>query len=135
MIVDASVAIKWLVVEEQTDLANGLAARHRLIAPDLIVGEIANAIWKKWARGELSGVPARLPLVLDMLDEILPLGPFAYRAAELAIELNHPAYDCFYLAMAEWREEQLITADARFFKKVAATPYAQLMVLLGDVAT
>jgi predicted nucleic acid-binding protein len=132
MIVDASVAIKWLVVEEQTDLANALAVGHRLIAPDLIVAEIANTVWKKWTRKELSGVPQNLPLVLDMLDEILPLGPFALRAAELAIELNHPAYDCFYLAMAESLDEKLVTADLRFLRKIGTTPYAELVISLSD---
>lgn len=135
MIVDASVAIKWLVIEEQTDLANALAVRHRLTAPDLIVSEIANAIWKKWARKELSEVPRRLPSVLDMLDELVPLGPFAYRSAQLAIELNHPAYDCFYLAMAEARDEMLVTADERFLRKLETTRYSALAISLSETVT
>ena len=35
MIVDASVAIKWLVVEENSDLASSLILRGDLIAPEI----------------------------------------------------------------------------------------------------
>jgi predicted nucleic acid-binding protein len=134
MIVDASIAIKWLVAEEQSDIANRLIGSGFLAAPELIACEIANAIWKKWARKEIAAVPPRLPRVLDLLDEIVPVAPFALRAAELAIELDHPVYDCFYLALAEARRDAVVTADAKLIAKLAPTAYQDLVVPLRDVA-
>ena len=45
-------------------------------------------------------------------------------ALNLARELRHPAYDCFYLALAIERDLDLVTADARFVRAVSGTAYA-----------
>jgi predicted nucleic acid-binding protein len=125
MIVDASVAIKWLVPEEGSQLANELLLQDELVAPDLVAAEISNAIWKKWGRGELAGVPPGLTDILRAFDSLEPIAPLAQRSAEIAIELDHPAYDCFYLALAEQRDEVLVTADERLLKKVSGTDFAR----------
>ena len=52
-VVDASFAIKWVVDEAHTTQAL-LLRRHRLIAPDLLIAECANVLWKKVRRGELT---------------------------------------------------------------------------------
>lgn len=132
MIVDASVAIKWLVPEEDSDLAQRLVALHELTAPDFISAEIANAIWKKWGRGEIVGVPPSLTVILDSFDELEPTSALAFRAAEIAIELNHPAYDCLYLALAEKTGEKIVTVDAKLLRKLAGTSYSAMIVSLEE---
>ena len=47
----------------------------------------------------------------------------AAAAARLAIDLDHPAYDCFYLALAIQTQYPLVTADTRFHDKVRGHPY------------
>ncbi len=54
LVIDASIAIKWVVEEDGTDLALALRQKARLMAPDLIVAECANILWKKVQRKELS---------------------------------------------------------------------------------
>jgi len=54
LIVDASIALKWGVDEVGTPEALALKRTHRLAAPDLLVAECANILWKKVRRGELS---------------------------------------------------------------------------------
>ena len=44
-------------------------------------------------------------------------------AARLAIDLDHPAYDCFYLALALQEQYPVVTADRRFFDVVRKHPY------------
>ena len=44
----------------------------------------------------------------------------------LARELDHPVYDCFYLALAEREGVQLLTADARLIGRLAGTARAGL---------
>jgi predicted nucleic acid-binding protein len=40
------------------------------------------------------------------------------QAVDLACELNHLAYDCFYLALAELLGTAVVTADERFANKI-----------------
>jgi predicted nucleic acid-binding protein len=55
VVVDASVALKWLVEETGSDLAERVAAQHELIAPELIVAEVQNALWRVERAGRLIG--------------------------------------------------------------------------------
>jgi predicted nucleic acid-binding protein len=129
MIIDASVAFKWLVEEDDSSVAIALLADGNLVAPNLILAEVGNALWKRIARGEMDD-PAGAAAVLDQLPEMLTLtndGELAGRALEMACEMRHPIYDCFYLAESERRGESLITADQRFLREVSATPYSALV--------
>ncbi len=131
MIVDASVGLKWLVAEADSDVALEVGTRAVLIAPELLLSEIANAIWKKHRRGELSVVPP-FAATLAATVTIVPTTPdLAERALRLALELGHSAYDCLYLALAEQRDMRLVTADNRFLRVCAESPYAALVVGLG----
>ena len=47
LIIDASIAIKWVVKEDGTSEALVLRQKAKLIAPDLLVAECANIFWKK----------------------------------------------------------------------------------------
>ena len=123
MIVDASVALKWVVQEVDSDAAVALFGAETLIVPDLLFSEIANGIWKKWRRGELAAVPTLLGTLAGLL-QIEPTAPLAVRAAEIAIELSHPAYDCFYIALAEALDDRVMTADLQLIRICAGTPYA-----------
>ena len=50
----ASVAIEWLIVEEDTDVARELAAGgQELHAPRLMASEVANALWRTAQLGEI----------------------------------------------------------------------------------
>ncbi len=47
----------------------------------------------------------------------------AAAAGRLAMDLDHPVYDCFYLALAIQEQYPVITADTRFHDKVRVHPY------------
>jgi predicted nucleic acid-binding protein len=114
LVVDASVAIKWVVPEPGSDAALALL-RGRLLAPDLLIAECANILWKKARLGEHTQAEALVAArLLEHTDiELAPIRPLLQRATELSIALRHPAYDCFYLALAETRGCPLVTADER----------------------
>ena len=59
LVIDASVAMKWVIDEPGTQQALALR-RHRLFAPDLLVAECADVLWKKVRRNELSAEEAQL---------------------------------------------------------------------------
>ena len=122
MIIDASVAVKWLVDEEDSAAANALLGRIDLVAPTLIHAEVGNAIWKKKRRGELADDP-ELPLLPELLASILQTideSSVMERALRLALALDHPIYDCVYLALAETLEQELVTADGRFLSRLSS---------------
>ena len=132
LVVDASVAVKWLVAEEDSDIARELAASdEELHAPRLMASELANALWRKACLGEIdrSDAGAMLAAVPDMpvrwgADETVSAD-----AARLALALDRPVYDCIYLALAHRVGAVLVTADLRFANALAQTEHG------GTVAT
>ena len=53
--VDASTTVKWYVPENHSDEAELLLnPQHEIFAPELIIPELGNIIWKKVRRGELT---------------------------------------------------------------------------------
>lgn len=122
LVIDASVALKWFVQEPQHEAALALLrGGHTLHAPDLLVIEVANAAWKKFARREISRDQAAAIAATcngDALD-LLASAPLVPRAFELAAELKHPVYDCLYLACAEAVDGVVVTADSGFAKAAA----------------
>ncbi len=137
LVVDASVACKWFVGKSGSDAAEAmLASGEMLLAPDLIVPEVCNVAWLKLRRGEIvaeqaKGMVEGLP---DLLDELVPSAQLAGRAFKAAHALAYPAYDCFYLALAELRGTRLVTDDGRLLARLVATPWARLVAALGDAA-
>jgi predicted nucleic acid-binding protein len=115
LVVDASIAVLWTLEQRGSDRAAALSGESGLIAPSLIVAEIGNACWKAVRRGDLPREHAAtaVEIALGPLHELKPAEELRTRALELAIELNHPIYDCFYLALAERERCALVTTDAR----------------------
>jgi predicted nucleic acid-binding protein len=133
MVIDSSVAVKWVVPETGSEAATALLGRE-LWAPSLWLAEAANALRKKIRRGEITEDEARLR-ARDLVDapiEAIELPILLPSAMRIAGELGHSIYDCFYLAAALLRDTTLVTADQRFAAKVAGHPYLRARVdLLG----
>jgi predicted nucleic acid-binding protein len=133
LVVDASVAIKWLIEEAGTGAAEALRGRH-LVAPQLIRVEVANVLRTIAARGlapperavELLALFQSAPLDIVDADDALER-----RALDLAMALAHPVYDCLYLALAERMGAPMVTADTRFLRALAGTPFDALAHPLG----
>jgi predicted nucleic acid-binding protein len=120
VVIDASIAVKWVVEEDGTAEAVALRRGAKLIAPELLAAECANILWKKVQRDELSRdeafLAARLLQTADV--EFLPTRHLLEAATRIAVELGHPAYDCLYLALAAERDCRFVTADQRLVRKL-----------------
>lgn len=121
-VVDASVAVKWYVPEEHSEIARLLLDENfELAVPTLFFAEFGNILWKKFTRGELSREEIlattnllRAASLTPMPDEVL-----WDHAVRCACDLRHPVYDCCYLALANALGTALVTADQKFANKVA----------------
>lgn len=117
-VLDASVGLKWVMNEVDTDTAKhvrddfrGLV--HELIAPDSYVLETAHALTKAERRGlvpDAGKLWDELMLDCPQLFESLPL---MVRAVRIARQAKIAVYDCLYIALAEREGCELLTADAR----------------------
>lgn len=134
-VVDASVAFKWFVRESMHEQALALINPERqLIAPDFIVCEITNALWKKCIRREItiSQAKAITRVIAPIFFRLHPSAELNERALEIGLALNHPIYDCLYLACAERNEGVLITDDRRLINAVIDSDFEEITVSLDD---
>ncbi len=136
LVVDSSVAVKWLLREDDTDDALGLFRDGlELHAPDLIVVEVENVLCKRLRRREVSLEYARearrtfreFPLRLHHTPEFLDL------AFELAISSAQSLYDCVFLALAQSMNAEMVTADRKFFEAASRGPLSSLVGWVGDI--
>lgn len=132
-VVDASIAVKWVMSEPETADALAFLQRERpkgLVAPDFLVAEVSNVAWKKARRGEIDWLHAieaarRIGLTIT---RFLPSRLLGRRATEIAIEIDHPVYDCLYLACAEAENATVVSLDGRMMRKLAGTPYSPRVI-------
>ena len=128
VVVDASLAFKWLVSEEQSDKARAISRvwadeGTQAAAPYLMPVEVANALHRRVVRGELTVENA-----VRLLEHLLASGielrdePGLHaRALQLASHLGQGAvYDAHYLALAETLGCDFWTADERFYRAVSS---------------
>lgn len=132
-VIDANIACAWYLESPVSQAARDfLDAQETLIAPDLIIPEIANSLWRLVASGRITDAQARLIIerVPGDFQEIVSTVELREAALDLAFRLKHPAYDCFYLVLADRRNVHLITADARFTRKAAEAGFGRSIRLI-----
>ena len=114
LVVDASVAVKWVLPEAGSDQAAALRTEEPdVIAPSLVVAEIGNALWKSALRKDIGRSQALdgLRIATAHFSRLIGIEDLAADAMAFAVDGRHPIYDCFYLALARRENAALITAD------------------------
>lgn len=131
LVVDASVAAKWVLGEADSPRARALQAEGGLIAPSLIAAEVGNALWKAVRRDGIARQDAldAIRTILLAFDALIPIEDLRLRALELSLDLNHPIYDCFYLALAERERAPLVCVDGRLQAKAKKLKSIQIRIL------
>jgi predicted nucleic acid-binding protein len=128
-----------MVTEVGTREAVSLLQNSSLAAPDRLMAECVNILRKKVRRKELSVdealMAARLLVRADV--EISPTRHLLETAARIAIELDHPAYDCIYLGLAITNNWRFVTADTRLLNKLGqakSSMYAAATLAIPEAA-
>jgi Predicted nucleic acid-binding protein, contains PIN domain len=133
---DASVAIKWYINEVHTSSAEKLLdGTHELHAPELILPEFGNIVWKKVRRRELSSVEgSRIISTFAAQNIEMHSHKYILNAAFTGAEATgQTAYDWSYLALAVSLSCPFVTADERFFKALANSRLSKNLMWIGDV--
>jgi predicted nucleic acid-binding protein len=130
-IVDASVAVRWFVQGPGDERAAPWQGEPTLVAPDLVLAEAGNALWRYVRSGQLqieeaASILQQVPLSIARLVET---GDLVGDALLLASRLDHPVYDCVYLALAQREKLQLLTLDRKLAKlALRAGLHAELLL-------
>ena len=134
LVVDASVAVAWITEEPISPSARGLIGQgYGIIAPPIFWTECANAFWRiaRTAKGDRFDAAAALGRILALpVDISAPDPAMAATALALATRLDHPVYDCPYLALDLARDADRATADtrvARVLRHAGVLPAARLL--------
>ncbi len=146
LVVDTGVAAKWYLNEDLEEeaarlLDAGERGEARLVAPDPIAAEFFNVLWQHHVGHRGRARPLSLEEVNDYWREFLgaPMelfraAPLTRRAAEIVFDTGVIVYDALFLALAEFGEAVLITADERtILKRIEGTPYEPLGTRLAGV--
>jgi len=131
-VLDASVAIKWVLPEQDSEKALVIRDEFQkqireLIAPDVFPVEVAHALTRAERKGlitqdDVDAKMADIYLSAPILHDYIPL---LERAIEMAKQFRIGVYDCLYLALAEQEQCAFITADAKL--KALSLPYVMLL--------
>lgn len=135
LVLDASVAVKWLVDETYGEQALRVRTFNRPhAAPQHFVAEVCGAIRRKVREGELS--PAQLAVVLRAISILpvtdYPVAPLLPGAMDIAVRYNRSIYDAFYVALARQLGCQFVTADRKLYNALAAA-YPETMLWIEDM--
>jgi predicted nucleic acid-binding protein len=135
LVVDASVAVKWFVHEDGTDDAvKILQSGSGLLAPRLVLVEVANALARKVTQGHVTPDDAAeyLATLPRFLTRLLDVDDLLDAALRSACRYRHPVYDFIYLEAARRWDTHMLTADMRLIKMIGGTDLARFVVPLSD---
>jgi predicted nucleic acid-binding protein len=135
LVVDASVALKWVLQEPDSHLAEALLRTElNLLVPDFWLGEATNVLWLQVRRKLLSPDEAREGLAsLRTLVEPTPTGDLGLHAValEIGMTVNHSTYDTMYLAFAiAMGASGVVVSDRPFVRDMQTHPDRALAAML-----
>ena len=121
-VLDASAAVRLILGDPAAaPLAQLLREAALVLAPELMLTEVANTLWKLQRAQQLAELDPQQLLAdaRDLVDQVEPDRHLQAEALALACHLNHPVYDCLYLALARREAASLISADQRLLRLAA----------------
>jgi predicted nucleic acid-binding protein len=124
-VLDASVALKWVLAEIDSDKADALRDLYRkgihdFIAPDVFPIEVGHAITKAERRRLITTSEGSILFgnILTTLPQLVPSLTLLPEAYALASAARISLYDCLYVALADREGCQFITADTRLINRL-----------------
>lgn len=131
-VIDANVVIKWFVRQADTDRALASIERFDFMAPDIILAEVANGLWK-YVRADVLDHTLAQAILTGLEDNWFFTEPvdenLAGEALDIAVHTDHPVYDCLYVALARRHDIPFLTADRRLVRRFQMFDLARIIDL------
>lgn len=123
LVIDTCVVVKWFLPETDSERAlvmreNFRAGTMNLLAPDLLLTEFTNVLWKHRRSLDFDEAEKMLTELRAWGLDLTPAAKLLDDALTLAHEHQCSVYDALYLALAQQRECDLVTADERLYSAV-----------------
>ena len=115
LILDASAAVEVALDRGKArEFAKLLGAADEVLAPELLVPEVVNTVWKyhQFEKLSLIACDRAIELALGLADVLVSCKELHREAFLLARTTQRPAYDAFYLALAQREDAAWLTMDA-----------------------
>jgi predicted nucleic acid-binding protein len=131
IIPDASIIVPLLINEENSqicqEIIQGSADRLHL---DFTLIEVANTLRSSVAPGRISRErsEAAYKELIAICDNPIQAYVYLEDALALALQIDHPVYDCLYAVAARENDATLVTCDATFAAKLDATVYSVKLI-------
>jgi Predicted nucleic acid-binding protein, contains PIN domain len=96
LVLDASAVVRIIEGAEQAaNFQEAVFNADLVLAPELMLTEVANALWRLQRAGQLAadGLQQRLSLASELVDVIEPDRHLQVEALALACHFDHPVYD------------------------------------------
>jgi len=121
VVLDANAAVEVALDGKSAErLSAMLSQSEEVIAPELLIPEIVNAVWKyhQFAEFDLGKCDKLIELSVGLIDRFVPNREIYREAFALSrIQKSRAAYDMFYLALALREDAILLTLDATLKKE------------------
>ena len=115
-VLDASAAVRLILGDPAAAaMAEQIREAAVVLAPELMLTEVANTLWKLQRAGHLADLDHQQLLAdaRDLVDRVDPDRHLQAEALALACHHDHPVYDCLYLTLARREAATLISLDRR----------------------
>ncbi len=131
VVVDASVAAKWVVEENYSAQAARVLECEEIHAPEHWLAEAVNVLWSKVLKGDLEAEDAAERVAVLLRSPVIgtPVAALASRAFVISVEHSVTIYDSLYVALALERDIPFVTADEKLVRGLALS---NRVVWVGD---
>ena len=120
LVLDASAALEVVLERNRAgDYMRAIQEADAVMAPELLIPEVVNAIWKyhQFDHLDLDTCNKAVELAIELADDLVSCGDLWREAFLLARENRRPAYDMFYLALARREDAAILTTDKALRKE------------------
>ena len=127
-VIDTCALVKLVIPEDYSEIVSAIAELHRasriqLIAPEFILLECANVLWK-YTRRHNAPIPDMISAfeILRRLDvRLIPQDSLIEDALKFALDVGTAVYDARFCVAAERSRSELITEDTKLIGGLAGT--------------